>query len=102
MSRGPLHWQITIPADGSLPFDGVAPTLIEWHVENHPAASLREVGCSLVRLEAFHHEAHEISGLLQSIGFQDRFTVFPISPKESPRLVAHIQTPAGLRQLRSQ
>ena len=102
MSRGPLHWQITIPADGSLPFDGVAPTLIEWHVENHPAASLRDVGCSLVGLEAFHPKAHEISSLLQSIGFQDRFTVFPIAPKESPCLVAHIQTPAGIRQLRSQ
>jgi hypothetical protein len=102
MSRGPLHWQITIPADGSLPFDGVAPTLIEWHVENHPAASLRDAGCSLVGLEAFHPEAHEISSLLQSIGFQDRFTVFPIAPKESPCLVAHVQTPAGIRQLRSQ
>jgi len=102
MSRGPLHWQITIPADGSLPFEGVAPTLIEWHVENHPAASLRDVGCSLVGLEGFHPEAHEISSLLQSIGFQDRFTVFPIAPKESPCLVAHIQTPAGIRQLRSQ
>jgi len=102
MSRGPLHWQITIPADGSLPFDGVAPTLIEWHVENHPAASLRDVGCSLVGLEAFHPEAHEISSLLQSIGFQDRFTVLPIAPRESPCLVAHVQTPAGMRQLRSQ
>jgi hypothetical protein len=102
MSRGPLHWQITIPADGSLPFDGVAPTLIEWHVENHPAASLRDVGCTLVGLEAFHPEAHEISSLLQSIGFQDRFIVFPIAPKESPCLVADIQTPEGIRQLRSQ
>jgi len=102
MSRGKLNWQITIPTDGSLPFDGVAPTLIEWHVENHPAASLRDVGCSLVGLEAFHPEAHEISSLLQSIGFQDRFPVFQIAPKESPFLVAHIQTPAGIRQLRSQ
>ena len=102
MSRGQLHWQITIPADGSLPFDGVAPTLIEWHVENHPAASQRDVGCSLIGLEAYHPKAHEISRLLQSIGFQDRFTVFPISPEGQPCLVAHVQTPAGMRQLRSQ
>jgi Glyoxalase-like domain len=102
MSRGKLNWQITIPADGSLPFDGVAPMLIEWRVENHPAASLRDLGCSLVGLEAFHAEAHEISRLLQSIGFQAQFTVCPILPKESPCLVAHIQTPAGIRQLRGQ
>jgi len=102
MSRGSLHWQMTVPADGSLPLDGVAPTLIEWHVENHPAASQRDVGCSLIGLEAYHPKAHEISRLLQSIGFQDRFTVFPISPEGQPCLVAHVQTPAGTRQLRSQ
>jgi hypothetical protein len=101
MSRGKLNWQITIPADGSLPFDGVAPMLIEWHVEDHPAASLRDLGCSLVGLEAFHPEARAISRMLQSIGFQGPFAVSPISPDESPRLVAYIQTPAGMRQLSS-
>jgi hypothetical protein len=101
MSRGLLHWQITIRADGSLPLDGLAPSLIEWHVETHPAANLEDVGCSLVALEAFHAEAHEISAMLQSIGFQGPFSVIPISPQESPCLVAHIQTRAGTRQLRT-
>ena len=99
MSRGALHWQITIPADGSLPFDGMAPSLIEWRSESHPAAALREAGCSLVRLEAFHPAAHEISSMLQSIGFQDRFAVLPSSGQQLPCLVAHIQTPAGIREL---
>ena len=31
MMRGALNWLITIPQDGSLPLDGVAPTLIQWH-----------------------------------------------------------------------
>jgi hypothetical protein len=100
MSRGALHWQITIPADGSLPFDGMAPSLIEWKSENHPAATLKDAGCSLVRLEAFHPAAQEISSMLQSIGFQDRFTVLPNSQQQVPCLVAHIQTPAGIRELR--
>ena len=100
MSRGALHWQITIPADGGLPFDGMAPSLIEWSSENHPAASLQDAGCTLVRLEAFHPAAPEISSMLQSIGFQDRFAVLPISQQQSPWLVAHIQTAAGIRQLR--
>ena len=100
MSRGALQWQITVPADGSLPFDGTAPSLIEWNGENHPAATLEDVGCSLVRLEAFHPAAPEISRLLQSIGFHDRFTVLPISRQQSPCLIAHIQTPAGMRELR--
>ena len=33
MSCGSLNWLLTIPADGSLPIDGVAPTLIEWHTK---------------------------------------------------------------------
>jgi hypothetical protein len=100
MSRDSLHWQITVPADGSLPFDGVAPSLIEWNSENHPAATLQDTGCSLVRLEAFHPAAPEIASLLRSIGFQDRFTVLPVSRQQSPCLIAHIQTPSGLRELR--
>jgi hypothetical protein len=38
MSRGKLNWLITIPADGSLTLDGVAPALIQWDAEPHPAA----------------------------------------------------------------
>lgn len=101
MSRWLLHWQVTIPTDGSLPFDGVAPSLIQWHLATHRAASLKDVGCSLVGLEAFHPDAHEISSLLHSIGLQGPFAVFPISPEESPGLVAHVQTSAGIRQLRT-
>lgn len=101
MNRGPLRWQITIPLDGGLPFNGIAPSLIQWHTNVHPAATLKDSGCSLAGLEAFHSENHEISGMLQSIGFEGQFRIFPISPKESPRLVAHIRTPAGLRQLRT-
>jgi hypothetical protein len=37
-----------------------------------------------------------VTSTLQSIGFDGEF---PVS-SGSPRLVAHIQTPAGLRQLR--
>ncbi|HSQ04485.1 MAG TPA: VOC family protein, partial [Burkholderiales bacterium] len=36
MSRGALSWLITIPPDGSLPHNGIAPSLIEWHTAVHP------------------------------------------------------------------
>lgn len=49
MSRGQMNWLITIPADGSLPLHGIAPTLIQWTAGVHPAASLQESGCKLVR-----------------------------------------------------
>src|SRR5690606_8310049 len=47
MTRGALSWRITIPADGSLPCQGAAPTLIQWDAEPHPASALPDAGCAL-------------------------------------------------------
>jgi len=99
MSRGQLNWLITIPKDGSLPLQGLAPTLIQWPPGTHPANTLQDSGCSLIRLEGFHPQAGKVSGVLESIGFQGNFSVSPLPPGERPYLVAHIQTPAGLRRL---
>ncbi|MDR3671183.1 MAG: VOC family protein [Holophaga sp.] len=95
MARGDLRWEITLPEGGGLPFDGIAPTLIQWRTEPHPAALLADSGCALVRLEGFHPRAAELSGLLGAIGLQD-----PVELSAGrPRLAAHIQTPAGPRVL---
>jgi hypothetical protein len=99
MSRGRLNWRITIPPDGRLPFDGVAPALIEWQAETHPASRLRDVGCSFVKLEAFHPEAQRISALFRSLAVEGEVPVAPLRAGERPYLVAHVQTPAGLRKL---
>jgi hypothetical protein len=99
MSRGELKWLITIPCDGRLPFDGVAPTLIEWGTETHPASKLRDVGCSFVRLEAFHPQAQRISALLKSISVEGDISVAPLRAGERPFLVVHLQTPAGPKKL---
>lgn len=102
MSRGDLSWLISIPEDGSLPLDGIAPTLIQWQVETHPARGLRDAGCHLVRLEGVHPAAGQVNRMLAAIGFQGEFSVVEAGPEQSslPCLVAHIQTPAGLRILR--
>ena len=94
MSRGDLGWLITIPPDGSLPLGGAAPTLIEWKTGPHPATRLRDTGCSLVSLEVFHPQPQRISALLKSISLEGR-----VSAGERPRLVAHLQTPNGPRDL---
>jgi hypothetical protein len=101
MSRGQFNWLITIPADGSLPFQGIAPSLIQWLNEHHPVDKLPDSGCSLIRLEGFHPDADKIAGLLRSIGFEGEFSVSPLSGQKQPYLVAHIQTPGGVRQLRT-
>ena len=98
MSRGNFSWNITIPKDGSLPLGGVAPTLIQWQ-EIHPADTLQDLGCSLIRLEGFHPEAERVNAMLASIGFRGSFSVSPLPQGEQPYLVAHIQTPTGQREL---
>ena len=100
MSRGQLNWLITIPANGGLPLEGVAPTLIQWPTEAHPADTLQDTGCRLLRLEGFHQQPEEVSGMLKAIGFQGEFAVSPLPRGQAPHLVAHIQTPAGRRRLR--
>lgn len=99
MSRGQINWLITLPADGSLPLHGIAPTLIQWPACMHPAAKLPESGCALVRLEGFHPEAGKIVRLLDAIGFEGEFQAFELPPDQQPYLIAHIQTSAGVVQL---
>jgi len=95
MARGALRWEITLPEGGGLPFDGIAPALIQWRTEPHPAALLAPSGCALAGLEGGHPRAAELSGLLRAIGLEDPF---PLSARQ-PRLTAHIQTPTGMRTL---
>lgn len=99
MSRGALDWLITISSDGALPLNGVAPLLIEWQTDVHPAAKLEEHGLSLAGLELFHPEPERISRLLLSIGLEGPFSVSPLSGERHPYLVAHIDTPQGIRLL---
>jgi len=99
MSRGTLNWLITIPTDGALPLSGIAPALIEWQAKAHPAAKLQDCGLSLAKLELFHPEPERISRLLLSIGLEGPLAVSQSSGERTAYLVAHINTPQGLRLL---
>jgi catechol 2,3-dioxygenase-like lactoylglutathione lyase family enzyme len=66
LTRGDLAWQITVPDDGSLPFGGAFPTLIEWAAgTQHPATRLTQTGCKLLRFEVAHPHAQEIAGMME-------------------------------------
>ena len=99
MNRGELNWLITVPEDGSLPARGIAPTLIEWLTEPHPAEGLPEHGYALQQLEGFHPDHKTIGLMLQAIGFDGRFSVFGLPPDTEPFLRAYIKTPGGIRTL---
>jgi hypothetical protein len=99
MSRGNLNWLISIPEDGSLPMQGVAPMLIQWPAGIHPADTMEESGCLLLYLACFHAQAQKVSQALEAIDYDGKYQVTPLPRGEAPRLVAHVQTPNGLIRL---
>ena len=99
MSRGNLNWLISVPEDGAPVMGGVAPTLIQWQAEPHPATRLQDQGLALVKLELFHPASARVSRLLLSLGFDDPQVVPLGCSDRAPYLVAHIDTPKGLRTL---
>ena len=99
MTRGSLQWRITIPADGGLVHGGLVPALIQWHSPVHPAADMPDSGCSLKALEAFTSNPRLLRDQLLSLALGDVVAISPCRGPDPPRLVAHINTPAGKRLL---
>ena len=99
MTRGSLRWRITVPADGSLARGGLIPSLIEWQTAAHPAINMRESGCSLSMLEAYHSQSELVREQLGRLGLDGALKVTALRTATSPYLVAHIDTPTGRRLL---
>ena len=96
MNRGDLNWRITISVDGTMPFDGVAPTLIQWQSPQHPASRLEDRGCNLVSLTCFHPDAQRVNEVLQALGTDAGIVV---KQHQRPHLIAQIMTPSGVRTI---
>jgi hypothetical protein len=96
--RGDLRWEMAVPQDGRLPFDGAFPALIAWHGAargaNHPAARLPDVGCRLRRLEIAHPAAAALCAALAGL-LDDARVVIVAGGAKAMR--AEIETPHGLR-----
>lgn len=96
MSRGSLEWQITIPPDGRLPLHGIAPAVIQWKDDVHPASRLPESSVSLLQLVGHHPDARHITALLNAASFESPFSVTQPPDGVSIGLTADFQTPKGL------
>jgi hypothetical protein len=94
-SRGPFSWRITVPADGGLSCDGVAPTLIQWDGDAHPCDGLAEAGCTLRQLDLRHPQARRLERLFASLQLQG-----PVAVRTGDAaLAAMIDTPRGVVEL---
>ncbi len=99
LTRGNLQWLITIPSDGALPMDGAVPALIEWQTPGHPAAKLHDKGCTLRGFEIHTAEFQRAGALLDSLALGAAATLVPLPAGEATLLIAHIDTPEGLRSI---
>ena len=94
LTRGDLTWQITVPDDGSLPFDGGLPTVIKWgEGVSHPADTLTPSGCRLTALHIWHPMAARLARMIKLD--DDRITMF----RGDFAMRATFDTPHGTRTL---
>ncbi|QET01008.1 MULTISPECIES: VOC family protein [Cupriavidus] len=106
MSRGHLHWRLTVPDDGSLPAwrgeaasagEGVFPTLIQWDVADYPGRSLPRQDLALRRLHGSHPHAELLRQGLAWIGADHLIAIEQTDGV--PLLRAEIETPNGVKTL---
>lgn len=95
--RGKFQWEMAVPTNGRLPFDGFFPALIQWHGKAHPASELPEVNCRLSAATLRHPRSEELVSFLQAL---KPAQMVQIQNGVSPGLELVINTPSGERILR--
>ena len=96
VTRGTLSWQISVPADGSLPMDGAFPTVIEWPKGAHPSSGMPDFGCRLGRVSVTHRNGTDLASWLAP--FLDDHRVV-IGHGSEVQIRATIMTPDGPKEL---
>lgn len=95
LARGDYRWQMAVPDDGKLPFDGTFPALIQWDDTLHPASALPDSGLRLLQLEIRHPRAGDIRTALAKL----KDTRLAVVDDPVPAMSALIDTPLGPRLL---
>ena len=96
LARGDYRWQMAVPADGKLPFDGCFPALIQWQGTLHPARALPESHIRLAHLEISHPDADDLRAALADLILDPRIHITQGPLKD---LRATFDTPHGRRSL---
>ncbi|MEF9673924.1 hypothetical protein QNM99_24385 [Pseudomonas sp. PCH446] len=63
------------------------------------ASAMQDKGCSLVALDVFHTDPEKVRAVLSAINFSGPVYLHALKDTSTPFLVAHIQTPNGLKAL---
>lgn len=95
LQRGMYHWQIAIAEDGQLPMQGLAPTVIQWAGDAHPAYGLSPSDVTLTAIEARHPDTAELNAWLTEIGYDGPFTANTVNKEETCRLRVSLASAKG-------
>jgi hypothetical protein len=87
-----LSWKLTNPLMSRA--DGIVPFFIDWGGGRHPATDLFEA-CRLVGFRAGHPDPDRLRRLLSDLGLE-----FNVEGSNKPTLIATIESPLGIRELR--
>lgn len=96
LQRGDYRWRITIPDDGARPGRGLVPTLIQWDVPTHPAATLPKSNVTLAQLAGTHSDPAPLRAALAALGLGDAIA---ITFDRETRIAAMLRTPRGTATL---
>tara|TARA_B100000315_G_scaffold246633_1_gene274177 strand:- start:3797 stop:4441 length:645 start_codon:yes stop_codon:yes gene_type:complete len=98
MQRGDLNWQLTIREDGSLPFGGLCPSIIQWQYNSPPISNMTDLGCRVEHITLAHPELKNLKKVVQAIG-ADHFVSIEETNERSQSLKVDFATPSGLVML---
>ena len=101
ISRDSLSWTFSLPDDGRILAGGMLPYIIEWHTDLHPSRKMTDLGCRLKRLEIHHPQPLWLHSILESIDALNSAKIIPLDKNRAPFIVAYIQTPNGVKELRT-
>ncbi|MEM9604513.1 MAG: VOC family protein [Pseudomonadota bacterium] len=66
--RGDRTWRLTVPADGSLPEQGLIPAFIEWSPGPHPSVAQQDLGVRLRAVRLTHPDPDGFTETLAALG----------------------------------
>lgn len=89
-------FDFAIPDDGSLPWGGAAPSIIDRRGKPRVMATIADLGARLRGFSLEHPEAEAIASLLLELG-TERGPVVSLGPELRYR--AQVETPGGLKEL---
>ena len=101
IDRGNLSWYFGLPRDGRLLAGGMLPYVIEWQTDFHPSRNMADTGCRFQHLEIHHPNPTWIKTILTSIGAENLVDIHALHENSTPYLIAYIDTPYGIKLLRS-